>query len=79
MARTETPRTETQSAESDAPVAGVVSLLADASRIPQWAPAFADEVRGDARAGWQVTKDGRAFTLKVAVNAGMYQVGRTVS
>ena len=70
MARTETPRTETQSAESDAPVAGVVALLADASRIPQWAPAFADEVRGDARAGWQVTKDGRDFTLKVAVNAG---------
>jgi hypothetical protein len=68
VARTETPRTTTQSAESDAPVAGVVALLADAARIPQWAPAFADEVRGDARAGWQVTKDGQAFALQVAVN-----------
>jgi hypothetical protein len=68
--RTGTPRTETRGAESDAPVAGAVALLADASLIPQWAPAFADEVRGDARAGWQVTKDGRVFTLKVAVDAG---------
>ncbi len=73
MARTDTrssgtPRTETQSAESDAPVANIVALLADAGRLPEWAPAFADEVRGGARTGWQVTKDGRTFALQVAVS-----------
>jgi len=36
--------TGTQSAESDAPVTDVVALLADATRLPQWAPGFADEV-----------------------------------
>ena len=61
-------RTETQSAESDAPVADIVALLADAGRLPEWAPGFADEVRDDARTGWQVTKDGRIFTLQVAVS-----------
>jgi hypothetical protein len=34
-ARTGTPRTETQGAGSDAPVAGVAALPADAPRIPQ--------------------------------------------
>jgi Polyketide cyclase / dehydrase and lipid transport len=60
------PRTETQSAETDAPVADVLAVLTDAARIPQWAPAFADEVSGDSRSGWLVTKDGQAFALRVA-------------
>lgn len=59
-------RTETQSAESDALVADVLAVLANAARIPQWAPVFADEVSGDSRSGWLVTKDGQAFTLRVA-------------
>ncbi len=59
-------RTETQSAETDAPVADVLAVLTDAARIPQWAPAFADEVSGDSGSGWLVTKDGQAFTLRVA-------------
>lgn len=59
-------RTETQSAETDAPVAEVLAVLINAARIPQWAPAFADEVSGDSRSGWLVTKDGQAFTLRVA-------------
>jgi hypothetical protein len=45
-----------------------VSLLADARRIPEWAPAFADEVTGDAESGWRVTKDGRTFSLRVVVS-----------
>ncbi len=60
------PRTETESAETDAPVAGVLAVLTSAARIPQWAPAFADEVSGDSRSGWLVTKDGQVFTLRVA-------------
>jgi len=59
-------RTETQSAETDAPAADVLAVLTNAARIPQWAPAFADEVSGDSRSGWLVTKDGQAFTLRVA-------------
>ena len=59
-------RTETESAETDAPVAGVLAVLTSAARIPQWAPAFADEVSGDSRSGWLVTKDGQVFTLRVA-------------
>ena len=47
------PRTQTQSAETDAPVADVLAVLANAARIPQWAPAFADEVSATAApAGW---------------------------
>ncbi|MGH3095553.1 MAG: SRPBCC family protein [Streptosporangiales bacterium] len=61
-------RTETQSIESDAPVAAVIAVLADPTRIPQWAPAFADRVADDADAGWQATKDGRDFALRVAVD-----------
>lgn len=60
------PRTETQSAETDAPVADVLAVLANAARIPRWAPAFADEVSADSRSGWLVTKDGQTFTLRVA-------------
>jgi hypothetical protein len=59
-------RTETQSAETDAPAADVLAVLTNAARIPQWAPAFADEVSGDSRSGWLVTKDGQAFTFRVA-------------
>jgi hypothetical protein len=61
-------RTETQSIETEAVVAGVVALLADPTRIPEWAPAFADLVSGDPHSGWQATKDGRIFSLRVVVN-----------
>ena len=59
-------RTETQSAETGAPLADVLAVLTNAARIPQWAPAFADQVSGDSRSGWLVTKDGQAFSLRVA-------------
>jgi hypothetical protein len=62
-------RTATRSIETNAEPAAVVSLLADARRIPEWAPAFADEVTGDAESGWRVTKDGRTFSLRVVVGA----------
>ncbi len=40
-------RTETQSIESHIDPRGIVALLTDPSRIPDWAPAFADLVTGD--------------------------------
>lgn len=61
-------RTETQSVETDAAPSGVVRLLADPGGIPEWAPAFADQVRVDPDGGWVATKDGRDFALRVAVN-----------
>jgi hypothetical protein len=60
-------RTQTHSIEADVPVAAVVGVLADPARIPRWAPVFADRVRGDPRAGWLATKDGRDFALRVVV------------
>jgi hypothetical protein len=62
-------RTATRSVETEAEPGAVVSLLADVRRVPEWAPAFADEITGDAESGWRVTKDGRTFSLRVAVSA----------
>ncbi|MDQ6837606.1 MAG: SRPBCC family protein [Actinomycetota bacterium] len=58
----------TQSIESDAAVATVVGLLADPTHLLKWAPAFADSISGDTASGWRATKDGRDFSLRVAVN-----------
>ena len=58
-------RTETQSIESDAEPTAVVALLADPTRIPDWAPAFADAVTRDDQCGWLATKSGQGFTVRV--------------
>ena len=58
-------RTQTRSTETDADPSAVLAVLADARRLPEWAPAFADEVVGDDRSGWRVTKDADAFEIKV--------------
>jgi len=58
-------RTETQSIESDAEPLAVLAVLADPTRIPDWAPAFADTVVVDDQSGWLATKDGRDFTVRV--------------
>ncbi len=58
------PRTETRSIESHAVPTDVLALLADPTRLPEWAPAFADTIVRDA-ANWRATKDGRDFDLDV--------------
>jgi len=58
-------RTETQSIESDAEPTAVVALLADPTRIPDWAPAFADAVTRDDQSGWLATKSDQGFTVRV--------------
>ncbi len=65
---TGTSRTETQSIESEVEPSAVVALIADPRRIPEWAPAFADTVDGNDQSGWRVSKDGRQFSVRVAVN-----------
>ncbi len=61
-------RTEAQSIESEADPEAVVAVLAQPSRIPEWAPAFADVVIEEDRSGWRAIKDGREFKLRVVVN-----------
>jgi hypothetical protein len=61
-------RTETQSIESVAGPDAVVAFLADPRHIPDWAPAFADTVRGDTQSGWTATKNDRDFSLRVPVS-----------
>ncbi len=62
-------RSQTQSIEVDAATGDVVALLADAARLPEWAPGFADVVAGSSESGWVATKDGRDFAVRVPVNA----------
>jgi hypothetical protein len=60
-------RTRTSSIETAADPLSVVVLLADASRIPGWAPAFADTVRCEHGPLWRAVKDGRDFAFRTAV------------
>ncbi len=62
-------RTITDAIESELAAHEVITVLADASRLPEWAPGFADQVDGSASVGWQVTKNGRSFPLRVLVDA----------
>ena len=61
-------RTVTRGIECVAEPDAVVALLADPRHLPDWAPAFADTITGDARSGWKATKDNRDFSFRVRVN-----------
>ncbi len=61
-------QTETRSIESGAEPAAFVALLADPTRIPDWAPTFADAVTGDDQFGWRATKGGQGFNVRVVTN-----------
>jgi hypothetical protein len=61
-------RTRTGSAETAADPGSVVGLLADAGRLPAWAPAFADAVTSAGGSRWRAVKEGRDFGLRTAVN-----------
>jgi Polyketide cyclase / dehydrase and lipid transport len=61
-------RTVTGSIESNVGRDALVALLADASQLPAWAPAFADTMVRDGDA-WRATKGAREFLVQVAVRA----------
>jgi hypothetical protein len=61
-------RTETKSLESDAEPAAVLAVPVDPTRIPEWAPEFADVVAGNDQCGWLARRDGRQFTVRVVPN-----------
>jgi hypothetical protein len=59
-------RSETGSIETDADRDTILDVLADGTRVPEWAPAFADAALPDG-ARWRGTKGDRAFAFRVAV------------
>ncbi len=72
-------RAETQSIESDAEPTAVVALLADPTRIPDWAPALADAVTKAAQSGWLATKSGQGFTVRVVTQRMQARTTRATS
>ena len=74
-------QTETQSIESHAAPEAILALLADPSRIPEWAPAFVDAVIEDGESGWRATKGGQDSILRVVtkLNAGTVDYLREVA
>jgi hypothetical protein len=58
-------RSASGSIESDAEIDVVLEILEDCTRVPEWAPPFADLVTQDGPSciGW---KDGREFVFRVA-------------
>ena len=74
-------RTETQSIETHAAPQAILALLADPSRIPEWAPAFVDAVTEDGESGWHATKGGQVFILRVVtvLNAGTVDYLREIA
>jgi hypothetical protein len=61
----ERARSVSGSLESDADTDVLLEILEDCTRVPEWAPAFADHVTQDGPSciGW---KDGREFLFRVA-------------
>jgi len=72
-------RTVTRSVETSASVAAVLAVLADPTRLPLWAPAFADRIDGDAGSGWKAIKNGRESNIRVAVEQAAGTVDSSVN
>lgn len=60
--------TVTSAAEADLEPSKLYSILAEASNIPKWAPAFADAIERINDTHYRVTKNGDAFNLEVSLH-----------
>lgn len=60
-------RTVTESIESDADPDAALGVLADAGRIPEWAPGFADSAERSGPTSWKMSKGGALFAMEVVV------------
>lgn len=60
--------TVTSAAESDLEPSKLYSILAEASNIPKWAPAFADAIERINDTHYRVTKNGDTFNLEVSLH-----------
>jgi|ERR1700678_1085810 hypothetical protein len=58
-------QTITRAVESDLEPVELYNVLAEASNLPKWAPAFADAVERINDAHYRVTKSGETFNLEV--------------
>src|ERR1700712_4352385 len=56
--------TQTRSIAIDAPPQAVVELLADGNRLPEWAPAFAGEIRAEGD-DWLVGSGEGEFRIRI--------------
>jgi hypothetical protein len=56
--------TQTRSIAVDAPPEAVVELLADGSRLPEWAPAFAGEARAE-EDHWLIGSGDEQFRIRI--------------
>ena len=74
-------RTAPVTVEVEAEPAAVIAAVSDPARIPRWAPGFAEAVHRQDDGGWSATKDGRRFSLRVAVDlaAGTVDILRAVA
>lgn len=59
-------RTETRTIAIAAPPEAVLDVVGDATRLPEWAPAFAHAVRPDGE-GWIVESGGAEFPIRLRV------------
>lgn len=57
-------RTITQSIETESLQSAILRILADPTKIPRWAPAFADRVLAEGD-GWVVEKGDSRFSLTI--------------
>jgi hypothetical protein len=63
-------RTVTRSIDVETSPDLVLDVVRDPARIPTWAPAFADSIEPDGD-GWRVTRNNRAFHVRVKVDHSM--------
>jgi hypothetical protein len=70
-------QTVTRSAESDLEPGKLYNVLAEASNIPKWAPAFADAIQRIDQMHHRVTKNGKVFNLEVSLHPSAVAVDYT--
>ncbi len=61
-------RTASQFVETEVEPDRVVALLGDVTRVPEWAPAFADRVVEAAGGRWRATKGGQDFEVRLVMD-----------
>jgi hypothetical protein len=63
-----TPQTVTRAAECDLEPGRIYTILAEASNVTRWAPAFADAIERIDDGRYRVTKNGETFDIEVPLN-----------
>jgi hypothetical protein len=62
-------RTVTRTIEADLEPDVILAVLMEPKLLPQWAPAFADEVEKTTFDMWQITKNGSTFAMQMVAGA----------